>query len=76
MERLEFSQEGSVVRISMKNFMTYKHETIYPGERRKSSFAEDNYTLWISSQSYLRETNLMLKGIQNILSLSYHSKVS
>ena len=31
MERLNFTQKGSVVRISMKNFMTYKDETIYPG---------------------------------------------
>lgn len=70
MERLEFSQEGSVVRISMKNFMTYKHETIYPGERRKSSSAENNYTFSILFKGKI------LKGIQNILSLSYHSKVS
>lgn len=60
MERLEFTQEGSVVRISMKNFMTYKHETIYPGARSKSPFSEHDYTIWISSQTYLKETNLMV----------------
>lgn len=30
-ERVKFTQDGSVVKITMKNFMTYKHETIYPG---------------------------------------------
>jgi len=29
--RLQFTQPGSVTRITMKNFMTYKHETVYPG---------------------------------------------
>jgi len=28
---VEFTQPGSVTRITMKNFMTYKHETVYPG---------------------------------------------
>ena len=31
--KVEFTQEGSIVRVTMKNFMTYKHETVYPGSR-------------------------------------------
>ena len=31
MKRVDFTKEGSVVRIYLKNFMTYKDETIYPG---------------------------------------------
>jgi hypothetical protein len=29
--RSKFSKEGSVVRVTMKNFMIYHHETIWPG---------------------------------------------
>ena len=37
-KRKKFSKEGSVVRITMKNFMIYTHETIWPGERHNSSY--------------------------------------
>jgi hypothetical protein len=32
----KFSKDGSVVRITMKNFMTYKHETIWPGKKKRT----------------------------------------
>ena len=33
----KFTKDGSVVRITMKNFMTYKHETIWPGWYKKNN---------------------------------------
>jgi hypothetical protein len=40
--RSKFSKEGSVVRVTMKNFMIYHHETIWPG---KSTFRQSKYVI-------------------------------
>ena len=35
--RNKFSVAGSIKRITMKNFMTYNHETIFPGDCMKTT---------------------------------------
>jgi hypothetical protein len=51
----KFTKDGSVVRITMKNFMTYKHETIWPGKKRKFIFFEVKFR-FTSPESFQCET--------------------